>query len=57
VTVEETTKEADCVIAVSEDDFLKIVRGEQSPTVAYMTGKLKVTGDVGLALKLQKLFF
>ena len=57
VTVEESAKDADCVIAASEDDFLKIVRGEQNPTVAYMTGKLKVKGDVGLALKLQKLFF
>src|SRR5439155_1473628 len=30
--------------------------GEQNPTSAYMTGKLKVKGDMGAAMKLQKLF-
>jgi putative sterol carrier protein len=32
------------------------VSGEQNPTAAYMTGKLKVKGDMSAALKLQKLF-
>ena len=31
-------------------------RGEQNPTTAYMTGKLKIKGDMGAAMKLQKLF-
>ena len=30
--------------------------GEQNPTSAYMSGKLKVKGDMGQAMKLQKLF-
>jgi putative sterol carrier protein len=34
----------------------RIVNGEQNPTTAYMTGKLKIAGDMGAALKLQKLF-
>ncbi len=34
----------------------KIVAGEQNPTTAYMTGKLKIKGDMGAAMKLQKLF-
>jgi hypothetical protein len=34
----------------------KIASGEQNPTSAYMTGKLKVKGDMGAAMKLQKLF-
>ena len=37
-------------------DFEKIVAGEQNPTTAYMTGKLKIKGDMGAAMKLQKLF-
>jgi putative sterol carrier protein len=48
--------DADCTITSSEDTFVKIVNGEQNPTSAYMTGKLKVKGDMGAALKLQKLF-
>jgi putative sterol carrier protein len=48
--------EADCTISASEETLLKIVRGEANPTTAYMTGKLKIAGDMGAALKLQKLF-
>lgn len=48
--------DADCTISTSEENFMKIVRGEQNPTTAYMTGKLKIKGDMGAAMKLQKLF-
>ena len=48
--------DADCTIAATEENFMKIVRGEQNPTTAYMTGKLKIKGDMGAAMKLQKLF-
>jgi len=47
---------ADCTVSASEETFEKIVAGEQNPTSAYMTGKLKVKGDLGAAMKLQKLF-
>ena len=56
VTVEEGAGEADCTITTSDESFMKIVRGEQNPTTAYMTGKLKIKGDMGAAMKLQKLF-
>lgn len=47
---------ADCTISTSQEVFEKIVAGEQNPTSAYMTGKLKLKGDMGAAMKLQKLF-
>jgi len=47
---------ADVTIAASAETFSRIVAGTQSPTMAYMTGKIKVDGDIGAALKLQKLF-
>ncbi len=56
VTVSEGAEDADCVISTSEDTFAKITSGEQNPTTAYMTGKLKIRGDMGAAMKLQKLF-
>ncbi len=56
ITVTEGAGEADCTITTSEESFMKIVRGEQNPTTAYMTGKLKIKGDMGAAMKLQKLF-
>jgi len=56
VSVTEGGDDADAVISTSEETFEKIVSGEQNPTSAYMTGKLKVKGDMGAAMKLQKLF-
>ena len=56
VSVTEGGENADAVITTSEETFEKIVSGEQNPTSAYMTGKLKVKGDMGAAMKLQKLF-
>jgi putative sterol carrier protein len=48
--------DADVTISASQEVFQKIVAGEQNPTSAYMTGKLKIKGDMGAAMKLQKLF-
>ncbi len=56
VSVTEGGEDADAVITTSEETFEKIVSGEQNPTSAYMTGKLKVKGDMGAAMKLQNLF-
>jgi putative sterol carrier protein len=56
VTVIENGGEADTTISTSDETFMKIAKGEQNPTAAYMSGKLKVSGDLGQAMKLQKLF-
>ena len=56
VSVQEGTGEADTTISASEDTFIKIVNGQQNATSAFMMGKLKVTGDLSNAMKLQKLF-
>jgi putative sterol carrier protein len=48
--------DADTTISTSEETMLAVVKGEQNPTTAYMTGKLKIKGDMGAAMKLQKLF-
>jgi putative sterol carrier protein len=56
LAVTESDAPADCVIRSDEPTFLRIVRGEQSPMGAYMTGKVKVEGDLGLALNLRDVF-
>jgi putative sterol carrier protein len=56
VSVTEGAQDADVTITTSEETFEKITSGEQNATSAYMTGKLKVKGDMGAAMKLQKLF-
>jgi len=56
VSVTEGGGDADATIRTSEETFRAIASGEQNPTTAYMTGKLKIDGDMGAAMKLQKLF-
>ncbi|MDP7549324.1 MAG: SCP2 sterol-binding domain-containing protein [Alphaproteobacteria bacterium] len=45
--------EADCTLKISIDDFTAMVGGELDGTTAFMTGKLKIEGDMGIAMKLQ----
>ncbi len=45
-------KTADCTISVALSDFEKMVKGELDGTSAFMQGKLRVAGDMGLAMKL-----
>jgi putative sterol carrier protein len=56
LSVNEGGGDADATITTSGETFDKIVAGDQNPTTAYMTGKLKIKGDMGAAMKLQKLF-
>ncbi|MDQ0253964.1 putative sterol carrier protein [Evansella vedderi] len=42
-------------IKMNDKNFLKLAEGDLNPTVAYMSGKLKVQGDLALALKLNYL--
>ena len=44
--------EADTVLRLSLDDFGKLLSGSLDPTLAYMTGKLKISGSTGVAMKL-----
>lgn len=42
-------------LEMSDTDFVKLANDDLNPTIAYMSGKLKVHGDLGHALKLQAL--
>jgi len=44
--------DADVTLTASTDTFKAILDGEQNPTAAFMTGKLSVDGDMGMAMKL-----
>ena len=45
-------EDADCTLVVSPDDLTKIMHGQLDATMAFMTGKLKVKGNTGIAMKL-----
>lgn len=44
---------ANCTILMSAADFKAMVAGTLNGTQAFMTGKLKIQGDMGLAMRLQ----
>jgi predicted lipid carrier protein YhbT len=47
--------EADCTIRMSAADFIRLAEGKADSRMLFFSGKLKVDGDMGLALKLKKL--
>ncbi|MBT3532377.1 MAG: SCP2 sterol-binding domain-containing protein [Rhodospirillaceae bacterium] len=46
-------EDADCTMKISMDDFIAMTQGELDGTTAFMSGKLKIEGDMGIAMKLQ----
>ncbi len=53
--IDTTDGPADTTIRMSEDNLDKLLSGALDPTLAYMTGKLKVEGSLGVAMKLTTL--
>jgi len=49
-----STGNAKCTVTCAANDFMNIVSGKMNPQMAFMSGKLKIKGDMGLAMKLQK---
>ena len=45
--------EADCTITTDMDTFKGMYDKSVSPQAAFMSGKMKIAGDMGIALKLQ----
>lgn len=48
-------RETDCTIRISEDNLVKLLTGKLNPMTGVMMGKLKVSGDMGVAMALGKL--
>ena len=43
-------------LTATASDFVKIFTGGLDPTAAFMSGKLKIKGDMGLAIRMQSMF-
>ena len=43
-------------MTMKESDYLDMINGKLNGQMAFMSGKLKIAGDMGLALKMQNLF-
>ncbi|XP_060977850.1 sterol carrier protein 2 [Dama dama] len=48
-------KKADCTITMADSDLLALMTGKMNPQTAFFQGKLKINGNMGLAMKLQNL--
>ncbi|NXN12381.1 HSDL2 protein, partial [Indicator maculatus] len=46
---------ADVVMSMSSTDFVKMFTGKLKPTMAFMSGKLRIKGNMALAIKLEKM--
>ena len=46
----------DCELKTTMEDLTSIANGDLNPMAAVMFGKLKISGDMGVAMKMQSLF-
>lgn len=53
--VSQDDNEADCTITTSAATLLELQSGDLNPMMAVMGGKIKIGGDMGLAMKVQAL--
>ena len=53
--VSQSDEEADCTIITSAAVLMELQSGDLNPMMAVMGGKVKISGDMGLAMKVQSL--
>ena len=53
--VSQSDEEANCTITTSADTLMELQSGDLNPMMAVMGGKVKIGGDMGLAMKVQSL--
>jgi putative sterol carrier protein len=49
-------KDADCTVDVAFEDFKQLLSGDLNPMAAVMSGKVKINGDMSVAMKLPSIF-
>ncbi len=49
-------KDADCTVSASNEDFQQLLSGELNPMTAVMEGKVRISGDMSVAMKLSTIF-
>jgi len=52
--VDNADREADCTLTLPLATLAEMLSGDLDPTTGFMTGRFKVEGDMGVALKLQR---
>ncbi|MDA7853083.1 SCP2 sterol-binding domain-containing protein [Porticoccaceae bacterium] len=50
--ISEGDADAQCTMVISLENFMEMAEGKLDGTMAFMSGKLKIQGDMGIAMKL-----
>ena len=53
-SVSNEDKDADCTVAITLQNLAALLSGELEPATGFMMGKFKVSGDMSVAMKLQR---
>ena len=53
--VTESNEGGDCVVSMNENVFLRVLSGDQNPMTAFLMGKIRVDGDMGMVMRLKDL--
>jgi putative sterol carrier protein len=53
-TVSNDSVDTDCTVGITLDNLQAMLDGELEPATGFMAGKLRVTGDMGVAMRLQR---
>ena len=53
-TVSNDDRDADCTVGITLDNLAALIKGDLEPATGFMMGKLKVSGDMGVAMRLQR---
>jgi putative sterol carrier protein len=53
-SVDNNNREADCTLQITLENLAALLTGELEPAAGFMMGKFKVSGDMSVAMKLQR---
>jgi len=53
-TVTNAASETDCTVGITLDNLQAMLDGDLEPATGFMAGKLKVSGDMSVAMRLQR---
>jgi len=53
-SVSNSNSDADCTIAITLENLNALLAGKLQPVTGFMLGKLKVTGDMSVAMRMQR---
>jgi len=54
-SVDQVDREAECTVSITLDNLAAMLKGELEPVTGFMTGRFVVSGDMSVAMKLNRI--